>query len=178
MSLASLSREPVRRASIRTTPPRGRPMAGDDDGAPPAPEEEGEAAPAAPSASNAFETLTRYIPTETITLYVGAMAARDEVARLGINAWGIYAIFALLTPALLAILTLSRARQLGQQGYGMIHWWPLAASAIAFLVWGASIPGHPVAEEWKALPALIALFISTVLTALDPILGPKPAAAL
>lgn len=118
---------------------------------------------------NGFEMLTRYIPTETITLYVGAMAARDEIASAtGLGVWGIYWVFALLTPTLLALL-LRR-----QEPPKPVTWWPLFASCVAFLVWAMSVPGHPVADEWKALPAFAALLVSTLLSLLEP--RPKPAA--
>jgi hypothetical protein len=171
MSLASLSREPVQIWSSRSILP-ANPL---DPGMNMDAEEAMAPAPEAPqpSGSNAFETLTRYIPTETITLYLGAMAALKEFTAAGISVWGIYAFFAALTPILLLVLTLSHARQSGEQGYAMLHWWPPLASTIAFLVWAMSVPGHPVANQWSALPALGALFVSTFLTALDPIFGPK-----
>ncbi len=171
MSLAALSREQPLPRSPRAAPTPGMAM---DDESPESPDQE---PPPPPSGSNAFETLTRYIPTETITLYMGAMAAMAEFTAVGISVWAIYAFFALLTPALLLVLTLSRARQAGEAGYAMLHWWPPTASMIAFLVWATSVPGHPVADRWSALPALAALFISTLLTALDPIFGPKREAA-
>lgn len=123
-----------------------------------------------------FEMLTRYIPTETITLYVGAMAAKAEVAKvLGLAdaVWPIYWTFAVLTPILLLLLTLNRHRTSASAASISVHWWPLFASLLAFLVWAMSVPGHPIAQELKALPAFAALFLSVLLSLLDPILGPK-----
>jgi hypothetical protein len=128
-----------------------------------------------PSSPSGFEMLTRYIPTETITLYVGAMAARDEIAKLlGLPdaIWPIYWVFAFLTPILLLLLTLGANRRAGAASAGPIHWWPLFASFLAFLVWAMSVPGHPIAEQLKALPAFAALFLSVFLSLLDPVLGP------
>ncbi len=174
MSLAALSRETTWNQPSRSAPPAG-PV---DPGMSLDAEEVSETAAEAPqpSGSNAFETLTRYIPTETITLYLGAMAALKEFTTAGISVWAIYAFFAILTPILLIVLTLGHARQSGEQGYAMLHWWPPLASTIAFLVWAMSVPGHPIANQWSALPALGALFVSTFLTALDPIFGAKPVA--
>ncbi len=125
---------------------------------------------------NGFEMLTRYIPTETITLYVGAMAAREDIARafdLGTSAVNtIYWVFAALTPSILALLLLGRT-QPGEAQTAKLHWWPLTAATIAFMVWALSVPGHPVADAWKMLPAFGALLVSTFLSLLEPILGPK-----
>ena len=123
-----------------------------------------------------FELLTRYIPTETITLYVGAMAAKDDIANLLRRTdavWPIYWTFALLTPVLFFLLALNRHRTSGSTEPFSIHWWPLLASLLAFLVWAISVPGHPIALELKALPAFAALLVSVLLSLLAPILGPK-----
>lgn len=142
-----------------------------------APSMKTQGAPAAQNEKpNGFEMLTRYIPTETITLYVGAMAARDDIAHafgLGSSAVStIYWVFAALTPIILALLLLGRAR-LGEPRTAKLHWWPLTAATIAFMVWALSVPGHPVADAWKMLPAFGALLVSTFLSLLEPIFGPK-----
>jgi hypothetical protein len=129
-----------------------------------------------PDPPSGFEMLTRYIPTETITLYVGAMAAKADIAKLLGRAdavWPIYWTFAILTPVLLFLLMLSRHRTGGSTEPFAVHWWPLFASFLAFLVWAMSVPGHPIALELKALPAFAALFLSVMLSLLDPVLGPK-----
>lgn len=154
MSLAALARQAWR-------PPGATPFDGDPSKADP---------------PSGFEMLTRYIPTETITLYVGAMAAKAEIATLLNRAdavWIIYWAFALLTPILYFLLLLSRHRTSGSAEPFSLHWWPLLASLLAFLVWASSVPGHPIAQELKALPAFAALFLSVILSQLDPILGSK-----
>jgi hypothetical protein len=131
---------------------------------------------APPQSPSGFEMLTRYIPTETITLYVGAMAAKDDLAKLlGVeNAiWPIYWTFAVLTPVLLLLLMLSRHKTSGSTESFKPHWWPLLAAFLAFLVWAMSVPGHPAADAYKALPAFAALLLSVFLSLLDPIIGPK-----
>lgn len=91
-----------------------------------------------------FEILTRYIPTETVTLYVAAMAAREQIA----TAFGL---------GVLDAVTLIYATFAALTGY---------------LVWALSVPGHPVADQLAGLPALGALVVSTFLSLLDPLFAP------
>lgn len=124
-----------------------------------------------------FEMLTRYIPTETITLYVGAMAAKAELAtllHLQDASWAIYWFFAAVTPALLLLLLLNKHRTSGSADPFKPPWWPFVAAALAYLMWAMSVPGNPIADQLKALPAFGALFLSVILSLLDPVLGPKP----
>lgn len=160
MGLASLARE----TAVK------RPMT-------PAAVPPGAAVPPANSGSaqrNGFEMLTRYVPTETITLYVAAMTAHAEIASAtGLSVWGIYWIAAVATPLFLALLTLRANLALDAAARRAPHWWPLTASFAAFLVWGLSIPPNHYATDLKVLPALAALMLSTFFSLLDPLLGPK-----
>jgi hypothetical protein len=136
------------------------------------------AKPAAPVHSG-FEILTRYIPTETVTLYVAAMAGREQIAlAFGIDQKSaitvIYTTFALLTPVVLIVLMLVAHRQSGTAEPFKLRLWPLFAALVGYLVWALSVPGHPVADQLAGLPALGALVVSTFLSLLDPLFAPKP----
>ena len=137
-------------------------------------------APAAPPSKPAgFDVLTRYIPTETITLYVAAMAAREQIAQVAGLTPGnavtlVYNVFALLTPLILVLLMLVAHRQAGGGDRFKPRAWPLFAALAGFLVWALSVPGHPVADQLAGLPALGALLVSTFLSLLDPLFAPQP----
>ena len=134
-----------------------------------------------PSTSGAtptgFAMLTRFIPTETITLYVAAIAVQESLAELKpfglpIDRWVIYWTFALLTPALLLIL-LSNALATQPATAKPLHWWPFVASLLAFLVWGLSVPGMIDSDALQAVCAFGALFLSTLLSLVEPIIPPR-----
>lgn len=137
-------------------------------------------ASAAPRANEnaGFDLLTRYIPTETITLYVAAMATREQIAQaLGLEptaaVTAIYLSFALLTPAMLLVLMMTAHRQSGAATRFRARPWPLVAAFTGFIVWALSVPGHPVADQLAGLPALGALVVSTFLSVLDPLFSPR-----
>lgn len=167
MSLATLAFAP----RIAARPPDAQ-MPMDPNAPAPAP-----AARPAPDNGD-FDLLTRYIPTETITLYVAAMAAREQIARwLGLEVpltvSLIYGTFALLTPVILLVLMLTAHRQSGIAGRFRPRQWPLVAALAGFLVWALSAPGHPAADQLAGLPALGALVVSTFLSLLDPLFAPR-----
>jgi hypothetical protein len=132
------------------------------------------AAPGAPPKSeNGFALLTRYIPTETITLYVAAVAATSGKLKLpfaGLDAaWAVYVIFAAVTPLLLWLLAFGEYRRVPGTVPFAPPWWPMLAATAAFLVWAASVPGNPLALAASGLPGLAAMILSTLLSILDPI---------
>ncbi|MGQ3139713.1 MAG: hypothetical protein ACT6Q5_14260 [Sphingopyxis solisilvae] len=135
--------------------------------------------PAKPTPDNGnFDLLTRHIPTETITLYLAAMAAREQIARwLGLDEPQtvslIYGTFAVLTPAILLVLMLAAHRQSGVSSRFRSRAWPLVAALAGFLVRTLSVPGHPAADQLAGLPALGALVVPTFLSHLDPLFAPR-----
>ncbi|MEE4199305.1 hypothetical protein [Erythrobacter sp.] len=168
MSISNLAgeMESAKLRELKQLPPRGAASSAA------APAKEGQKPKS--KTSQGFDALTRYIPTETITLYVGAVAAKDDLAgAFGLDVWDIYWIAAAATPILLALVTLAKHRAAGHGEPITWHWWPFVASLIGFLVWGTSVPGHPYADELNALPAFAALVASTLLALFDPIFLPK-----
>lgn len=166
---------------------KGRPgISGADDSAPPAP------APApAPDENENFEALTKYIPTETITLFVAAVGAWDAIRRLDTAAqsgpsllspdtisWMIYAVFAILTPLLVWLSAYSsywRARKALPEGTEpaafVMPKFRMVAALIAFLVWALAVPGLLSGPVWQIVGPLAALVVSTFLSLFEPIFG-------
>jgi len=165
MSLASLARESVRRPPAATNN-------GQDDNAKRGKKSGQNEQKESP---NGMESLTRYIPVETITIYVAAMASLDQLAKLSsfITPWMIYCIMAVLTPVILMLLVYREQKIAGDAIDIKKRAWPIFASFLAFLVWGLSVPGHPVAADTSGLFALLAMVLSTFLALFDPIWNPE-----
>lgn len=125
---------------------------------------------APPARPDGFAMLTRFIPTETVTLYVAALALEDTVASYHVTAFHIYAGFAIATPILLAVVT-KRTQIVDPANSKPIHWFPLLASLLAFLVWGLSVPGLIDSDKagLMALCGFGALVLSTLLSLVEPI---------
>lgn len=163
MSLYTLAREDVARSTPR------RRLAADGP---------------APSADKAdpFDQLTRYLPTETITLFGAAIIACAPVQHIGywwLKPWTIYCVFAVLTPVFLLALTYIKQRE-AEAAAGAPpapfkpHPWPPIAALVAFLVWALSIQElvtTATLKEWGGLIAFGALSVSTVLSLIDKIIG-------
>lgn len=132
---------------------------------------------APPAADDRFEALTRYIPTETITLFVAAMSVQPMLAALWppLGPWVLYWAFAVLTPALQLLLIWLKQREAEGKDATPApfrpHPWPVIAGLIAYLVWALSVPatGFVEGEAAKAVGAVGALFISSVLSVGDRI---------
>ena len=133
-------------------------------------------ASAAPSRTEMLDNLTRFIPTESVTLYVAtigiASAAGGENVPLILQPTFLYWLCAMLTPLIFVIL-LIRAHALNQQSLLPDKWpiWKIVAATIAFLVWALAVPGSPYMNftGGPAIAAIGALFVSTFLGLLDPI---------
>jgi hypothetical protein len=131
-------------------------------------------------ASNAFDALTRYIPTEAVTLYVAtasAMAALKQTFPLVTEA-GVYWFFVILSPILFLIIFAGKRREAGLELFPPIKkwpWWKLIASTVAFAVWALAIPTTPYLHGvgGGAVAAFGALLVSTFLTVLQPIFEGK-----
>lgn len=164
MSLASLSRQEIRAAI--PVGPQQMPVHAQDD----APRD-GTGRP------DGFQMLTRYIPTEAITLYVAAMAARADVASAlswtdAAAAHLLYWSFGLVTVLILWVMLIVRRKQ--GDATRAPAWWTFGAALAAYLVWGLSVPGHPAAEALGGLPALGALILSTLLSVAEPAVPQRP----
>lgn len=133
--------------------------------------------------SSALDALARFIPTESITLYVAAVAAMPSLKEA--FSWAdevtVYWTFAVLTPILFLLITLGKRRSAGLRvlpSPSKFPWFKLIASTLAFLVWALAVPSSPylTGEGGKVVAGFGALLVSTFLTLLEPLLSAKTAA--
>jgi hypothetical protein len=131
--------------------------------------------PLAQAPGGALEGLTKYIPIETITLFVAAMATMTALTAMfpAVTKWHVYGLCAAFTPLILWLSALNTFRKSGATGSFPWPWWRMVAATVAFLVWSLSVP--PMLEEaQRPIAGLGALLVSTFLTLFDPLFD-KPA---
>lgn len=130
----------------------------------------------APAEGQPFDQLTRYIPTESIALFVptlsfiGAAAVAQQALKLS---WIVFGLFvAVVTPAIVLLIALGKQRSAGQPF--SFPTWPMLSACLAFAGWALAVPGLLGDPVWKVGAGLIALSVSIFLSLLEPILGGKP----
>jgi hypothetical protein len=123
-----------------------------------------------------LNALTKYIPTEIVTLYVAASSATPAITASvpvfdsTVNYWGCV----LITPIILLLVYASKRASTGLRPIPNVKelpWWKMSAATIAFLVWGLAVPGNPYisGESGAVIAGFGAVLISTVLSLLEPI---------
>ena len=134
------------------------------------------------AAATVLDALARYVPTEIVTLYLTAISAMPALTATftQVTDVRVYWFFAILTPILLLLVIAGKRRREGLSpfpGWGDLPWWKLVASTIAFSVWALAVPNTPYlnSQSGKIVAAFGALFVSTLLTLLEPIFerGPR-----
>lgn len=125
--------------------------------------------------------LTKYIPTETVTLFVavvGAISSIDEGSRRP-YLLGAYWFFAILTPVFVVLVAYrsylkptADAKRL-TTGF-TLPVFRMVAAFVAFLVWGLAVPNIAAVFTIEGtlvqiLSGVGALIVSTILTMLEPI---------
>ena len=128
-----------------------------------------------PSKDDILAGLTKYIPTESITLYIATVSAEASLKDFGLTADVTYWLFVLATPAFMLLLYL-RQLAVAQQNWKIPvtqwPWWRIIASTLAFAVWALAVPGNPLVAKDSAtggvVAALAALFVSTLLNLFTP----------
>lgn len=128
-----------------------------------------------PADDDRFDMLTKYIPTETVTLYIAAMAIKVQLAdlHLGITPCSIYVAGAVLTPAILFLIAFGKARGSGGLFSAISLAWPASAAVIAYLVWALAIPGLIDNPAIMVVAGFGAVLVSTFLALFEPVFGPK-----
>lgn len=120
--------------------------------------------------SQPLDTLTAYIPVESITLYVSALSALAALAPTWLDAKGLYLAFGLaVTPLFTILVGWVKQREAGIT-LG-IPWRPLIFATIAFLAWAPAVPGLIESDGGKVAAAFCALAISQLLSLVDKALG-------
>lgn len=112
-----------------------------------------------------LELLTRYIPVESVTLFVATISALGSLhGKPHVPApWTVYWLFALIvTPAFVLLAALVKAKT---SPPFVLPVWPLFSATVAFLAWALAVPGLVQDDSLKILGALAAVFVSTLLSA-------------
>jgi hypothetical protein len=128
--------------------------------------------------SSALDGLVKYIPTESVTLYVAATAAMSSFMATfpWLTAERLYVAFVVLTPILFLLIYMGKRRSQGlsvlPQGLGEWPWWKLIASTIAFAVWALAIPPLVNSDAGKVVAGFGALLISTFLSLVGGVVDP------
>ncbi|MEA2993617.1 MAG: hypothetical protein QOD40_2537 [Alphaproteobacteria bacterium] len=123
-----------------------------------------------------FEALTKYVPTETITIFVALMSALQAIAKLKPNAfdmsfwaWIIYVACAILTPVLVWAIAYAAfreaARKTGAANDSFVRpTFRMIAATIAFLIWALAVPGLLDSAIGQILAGVGAVVVSTFLS--------------
>jgi hypothetical protein len=120
--------------------------------------------------ANALDGLVKYIPTESITLYVAATAALSSLTATFpfLTPYRLYWGFVVLTPILFLLIYIGKRRSQNlpalPQGAARWPWWKLIASTIAFMVWALAVPPLVTTDAGKIVAAFGALLVSTMLS--------------
>ncbi len=134
--------------------------------------------------TNALSMLVKYIPTESITLYIAALSAAAALKSFAyfITTEFIYWFFAVLTPVLVLVIYFGKRKvaKLKPTVPNLLEWpwWKTIAATIAFLIWALAVPSNPYINDplQSALVGFLAVFVSTILSVLEPLFD-RPAEA-
>jgi hypothetical protein len=125
--------------------------------------------------------LVRWIPTETITLYVAFLGLLNaptapegrSVCEAGFTGrWIAVAVFVLLSVLLTMLVHLAKVRRTGEPFRWLL--WEMSVGAIAFFVWAASLPDTPlqlICRYKEEIGAFSVLVTSALIAALADALG-------
>jgi len=102
--------------------------------------------------TTAIKTLSTYVPTETLTLYVALIA----VLKSSTGLWIAFAIFLLFTPTAIWITYATKVRSDSKELPLKPGYWPkweMIAGTIAYCAWAFSLPGSVFSGySWYSAP--------------------------
>lgn len=134
------------------------------------PDEQLKQSQVAKATSNTVEQLTRYVPTEVVTVYVALIGAMQE-AQAGMNAkWVAFWIILLTTPIVAWLLLAAKLRANGMDlpiKPSEWPWWKAIAASIAFTAWAFALPQGP----FSSLPWYSGSYGSVAIVATTALLG-------
>lgn len=128
--------------------------------------------------SNALDSLVKYIPTESVTLYVAATAALPSLTATfpTLTAERLYWGFVALTPILFLLIYIGKRRtqklSFLPQSPKDWPWWKVVASTVAFMAWALAIPPLISSDAGKVVGAFAALLVSTLLSLVGAVVEP------
>ncbi|SRR6266404_3974457 len=137
--------------------------------------------------TSTISTITTYIPTEILTLYVAVLGALQPASADQTPSraeWIAFYFFLAATPVFVWLLYAAKVKNaqklvpLAPRKWPM---WEMVAATIGYLVWAFALPNSPFREfaqyGWysQALGGVIVLVVSTTLGLIAPIVqGPLP----
>lgn len=129
---------------------------------------------AAKQVNTALETLKRYIPTELLALYMPFISITQDHAvdaSPGVLRWT-YLGFVLATPVVVWVIYVAKAAEAGESwSWKSLPYFEGLLALVAFAVWGASVPGVFLGQQWWI--SLVALSSAVVLPLVDSAFGKK-----
>jgi hypothetical protein len=144
------------------------------------------AAPVSPTAiedrDGALSTLVRFIPTESITLYiafVGIAPAIQQGASRSVATVAYWSFGLFVTPLIFVLMVATKRKAAGMSDLLTLTGWPwfdFAAAILSFLTWALAVPNHPyvTSDPMRAVVSFSVLIVSTLLTALQKLFGNPP----
>jgi hypothetical protein len=125
-----------------------------------------------PEVKTALTKIARFIPTETVTIYLGAVSAASalQTSVTWLNQEMVYWVTGIvLTPLIFFLIWAIERSKAKKSLRSEIPFWKLTASIIGFLIWALAVPGNPyaISEVAKVAVAFLALFVSIFLDLID-----------
>src|SRR5262249_26443616 len=102
--------------------------------------------------NTALRTLTAYIPTETLTLYVAVLAALQPSTKEAVSSssWTVFWCFLIGTPLVIWLVYITKAKADGKPiPWAPLKWplWEMAAGTIAYVAWAFALPTTPFTSQ-------------------------------
>jgi len=125
-----------------------------------------------PQVKTALANIARFIPTETVTIYLGAISAGAAIQSSfpPLSQEVIYWVIGIfLTPLIFFLVWAVERSKLKMPLFSDFPYWKLTAAVIGFLVWGLAVPGNPyvTSDVAKVATAFAALLVSIFLDLID-----------
>ena len=132
--------------------------------------------------NTALQTLTTYIPTEVLTLYVSAVAGLGPLTikvgsrDLEVGRWLPFWCFLAATPLIVWVAFASKIKAAGKPlPFHISKWpvWEMTAATVAYVAWTFALPATPFAQEsWysSGLASFLILVVSAGLGTIAPLM--------
>jgi hypothetical protein len=136
------------------------------------------AIPPPASTDSVLAGLTKYIPTESVTLYVATISAQGAITSVApwFGPKFAYGFFVFLTPVLVVVLFLRQLAVAGRNWHippSGWCWWRAVAATLAFAVWALAVPGNPFIDPTtNAAGGVLAGLAATVVSGLLNLVAP------
>lgn len=132
-----------------------------------------------PEIKSALTKIARFIPTETVTIYLGAVSASASVRgsqgsspfiKAILEPVTVYWLTALvLTPGIFLLILAIERTKAKKPVLSEFPYWKLSAAILGFLIWGLAVPGNTfgTSDIEKVVIAFAAILVSIILDLID-----------